>query len=156
AALLPGIVARAVAEAAASPDTVTPRSASLPADEAGAATVPAIVPAAPAAAAHLPPAPAGGTALLEDIVARVSPAVVVVETSTGRGSGVFVPNDTIITNAHVAGTDLTVRVRRAAGDTMTARVDSVARDLDLAVLKFSSPLADQPTVALGTSGSVRP
>ena len=33
----------------------------------------------------------------------ISPTVVVIETSTGSGSGVFVRPDTIVTNAHVAG-----------------------------------------------------
>ncbi|HUK34086.1 MAG TPA: trypsin-like peptidase domain-containing protein, partial [Vicinamibacterales bacterium] len=73
---------------------------------------------------------------LEDLVARVGPAVVAIETSAGRGSGFFVQRDTIVTNAHVAGTDASVTVRRAAGDTLTARVDRVAPDLDLAILKL--------------------
>ena len=51
--------------------------------------------------------------------------------------------------------DLLVRVRRASGDTTTARVETVARDLDLAVLRLSSPPADQPLASLGTSSSVR-
>jgi hypothetical protein len=92
---------------------------------------------------------------LEDLVAAVSPSVVIIETSSGRGSGVFVRPDTIITNAHVAGSDLLVRVRRASGDTTTARVENVARDLDLAVLRLSSAPADQPLASLGTSSSVR-
>jgi hypothetical protein len=78
-----------------------------------------------------------------------------IETSAGRGSGVFVRPDTIVTNAHVAASDLSVRIRRAAGDTMTARVESVARDLDLALLRLPSPLADQTILTLGTSSGVR-
>jgi hypothetical protein len=92
---------------------------------------------------------------LEDLVARVSPTVVVIETSTGRGSGVFVGPDTIVTNAHVAGNDLTFRVRRLSGDTLSARVDTVARDLDLALLKLSTPPADQPVATLGSVAGVR-
>ena len=92
---------------------------------------------------------------LEDLVARVSPAVVVVETSAGRGSGFFVRYDTIITNAHVTGSDTTVRIRRAAGDASTARVESVARDVDLAILKVSNAQSDQPTVSLGTVAGIR-
>ena len=38
---------------------------------------------------------------------------------------------------------------------MTARVETVARDFDLAALKLSSPLPDQAIVALGPAGSVR-
>jgi S1-C subfamily serine protease len=103
-----------------------------------------------------PPPPAPDTQLsLEDLVARVSPAVVVVETSAGRGSGFFVRSDTIITNAHVTGAEAYVRIRRAAGDTTTARVESVARDVDLAILKLSNAPSDQPTVSLGTVSGLR-
>jgi S1-C subfamily serine protease len=124
------------------------------------AVTPGIEPvAAPAPAAAEPsPAPAasvGANGSLEDLVAHISSAVVMIETSTGRGSGVFVRPDTIVTNAHVAGNDVSVRVRRAAGDTLTARVDTVARDFDLAILRLSSPPSDQPTVPLGSVGGVR-
>ena len=118
----PAIVARAVAEAnrcAEPPDaSPAPRTGDVDAE-------PPIVPAARQPAAPTP----GAGVPLEDLVARVSPTVVVIETSTGSGSGVFVRPDTIVTNAHVAGSDLTVRVRRASGDTLRARVDTVARDL---------------------------
>ena len=92
---------------------------------------------------------------LEDLVARVGPAVVAIETSSGRGSGFFVEKDTVVTNAHVAGTDLSVRIRRASGDMVSARVDRVAADLDLAILKLSSPIADQTVVELGQTTRVR-
>ena len=88
-------------------------------------------------------------------MARVAPAVVAIETSTGRGSGFFVQADTIITNAHVAGSDVTVRVHRASGDTLNARVERVATDIDLAVLKLSTPAANQPVVSLGATSRVR-
>src|SRR4029079_6678388 len=67
-----------------------------------------------------------GALPLEDLVARVGPAVVAIETSSGRGSGFFVQKDTILTNAHVAGTDVTVKIRRASGDISSARVERVA------------------------------
>jgi len=104
-------------------------------------------PAAPAA----PPA----TGTLEDLVARVAPAVVAIETSAGRGSGFFVQPDTIITNAHVAGSDSSVRIHLSSGDTITARVERVATDIDLAVLKLATPLTDQPLVSLGAVSRVR-
>jgi len=108
------------------------------------------------AAAGDPAATVSGTLMpLEDLVARVSRAVVVIETSTGRGSGVFVRADTIITNAHVTGSELTVRIRRASGDMTTARVETVARDFDLAVLRLSPAATDQAIVSLGTASGVR-
>jgi S1-C subfamily serine protease len=93
---------------------------------------------------------------LEDLVARIGPAVVAIETSAGRGSGFFVQKDTIVTNAHVAGNDFSVRVRLASGEMTTARVDRVAPDLDLAILKLSAPIGDQAVVDLGEVGHVRP
>jgi len=96
-----------------------------------------------------------GSIPLEDLVARVGPAVVAIETSSGRGSGFFVQKDTIVTNAHVAGNDLSVRIRRASGDTISARVDRVAADLDLAILKLPFPIADQAVVELGQVTGVR-
>jgi hypothetical protein len=91
---------------------------------------------------------------LEDLVARVSPAVVAIETSTGRGSGFFVQPDTILTNAHVAGSDASVRIQLPSGGTLTARVDRVAADLDLAVLKLPAA-PGRTTVSLGVVGDVR-
>jgi|KBSMisStandDraft_5_1062788.scaffolds.fasta_scaffold11143_3 S1-C subfamily serine protease len=134
--LSPAIVARAVVPMTSNAEPAVARP---------------IVPADPPPAAPTP----GAAVPLEDLVARVSPTVVVIETSTGSGSGVFVRPDTIVTNAHVAGSDLTFRVRRASGDTVRARVDTVARDLDLALLKLSAPLAEQPVASLGSAASVR-
>jgi hypothetical protein len=91
---------------------------------------------------------------LEDLVARVAPAVVSIQTSAGRGTGFFVQPDTILTNAHVAGTDVTVRVRRSNGDALNARVERVATDIDLAVLRVT-PLDGQTILPLGRIDSVR-
>ena len=103
-----------------------------------------------------PPAIApASTASLEDLVSRVSPAVVLIETPKGRGTGFFVNNDTIVTNNHVAGGEMSVRVRRASGDVLNARVDSVSADYDLAILKLSPPAGDVQPLRLGTVRSVR-
>ena len=93
---------------------------------------------------------------LEDLVARVGPAVVAIETSVGRGSGFFVQKDTIVTNAHVAGNDASVRVRLSSGETLLARVDRIATDFDLAILKLPSAISDQTVVDLGDVTRVRP
>ena len=47
------------------------------------------------------PAPLSASASTEEMVARVMPAIVLIETTTGRGSGFFVRHDTLITNVHV-------------------------------------------------------
>jgi putative serine protease PepD len=113
-------------------------------------------PQLPTIAAPAPPAAdATGSLSLEDLVARVSPAVVLIETPHGRGTGFFVRADTILTNAHVTGSDLSVRVRRSSGDPLTARVDTIAQDLDLAVVKVPTPLAGQMTLPLGSATRIR-
>src|SRR4029077_14785191 len=129
-----------------SPDR--PESA-LPVDPARATASPAADAASTPELAALP-----DHASLEDLVARISPAVVAIETSTGRGSGFFVQPDTIVTNARVAGSDSSLRSRLVSGSTLTARVEKVAADLDLAVLKLA-PSSDRPTVSLGAIGNVR-
>ena len=93
---------------------------------------------------------------LEDVVARATPAVVLIETAGSRGSGFFVKPDTILTNAHVVGTETSVTIRRAGGDKISARVTAVALELDLAVLKTSTSLENQPVVQLGALARVRP
>lgn len=103
------------------------------------------------ATANAPAAPVP----LEDLVARVAPAVVSIQSSDGRGTGFFVQPDTILTNAHVAGSDVTLRIRRNTGQEFNARVERVAADIDLAVLKISQPLDDQTVLPLGEISRVR-
>jgi S1-C subfamily serine protease len=140
----PTIVVQEQSSAAAeAPVTGTPAVA----NREGAITfiLPALV-NAPPAATEIP---------LEDLVARVAPAVVAIETSAGRGSGFFVQPDTIITNAHVAGSDVSVRIHRTSGDAITARVERVATDIDVAILKLDAPLAGQVVLPLGATSRIR-
>lgn len=95
------------------------------------------------------------TASLEDIIARVMPAVVRVETPTGSGTGFFVRPDTLLTNVHVVTDNASVTVRRANGKILRARVDSTTPEWDIAVLRVD-PAADQPTVVLGSALRARP
>ena len=83
------------------------------------------------------------------------PAVVLVDTTEGRGTGFFVSNDTVITNAHVVEGATYVTLRGGAGDQTPAMVTSRNTDLDLAVLHVSKAKAGQPVLALGSSGDVR-
>ncbi len=128
----------------------------LAAAVAAAASASAAVPAQPRDLSGAPqPLAASATLPLEDLVARVAPAVVLIESSGGRGSGFFVQPDTIVTNAHVAGNDVSVKVHRASGDVVPARVEAEAADLDLAVLKLPSAIATQPVLPLGDVAHVR-
>jgi hypothetical protein len=97
----------------------------------------------------------GTTTSLEDLVGRVLPAVVTIQTPTGRGSGFFVAPDTILTNVHVVTTSPSVTVRRSDGTTTTARVATQSDAFDIAVLKVSDPLADQATIPMGSAVSAR-
>ena len=76
------------------------------------------------------------------------PAVVTVQTPSGRGSGFFVAADTILTNVHVVGSNAGVTIRRADGSTMNARVESTSAAYDIAVLKVDGPRADQTTIRM--------
>jgi hypothetical protein len=146
------------ASAAPHPVAATPDAHSLDGPEGGppadpaATTTATAAPAADASTSEL--AEIRDRAPLEDLVARISPAVVAIETSTGRGSGFFVQPDTIVTNAHVAGSDASVRIHLTSGGTLTARVDKVAADLDLAILKVPTA-PDRTIVTLRDVGNVR-
>ena len=77
-----------------------------------------------------------------------------IDTSAGRGSGFFVAPDTIITNAHVAGSDVSVRIHRMSGDTLNARVERVATDIDLAIAE-AVDAGGQPTLTMGSGAKAR-
>jgi len=92
---------------------------------------------------------------VEDVVSSAIPAVVLVDTTEGRGTGFFVSNDTVITNAHVVEGATYVTLRGGAGDQTPAMVTSRNTDLDLAVLHVSKAKAGQPVLPLGSSTDVR-
>jgi S1-C subfamily serine protease len=131
---------------APAPLDMSPRPAPPP-DDLG-ATAPEAAPANTLEAADAPPS-------LEDLISRSMPAVVSVQTPSSRGSGFFVALDTIITNIHVVGTDSTVTVRRPNGTTTTARVQATSPAFDIAVLKVSGIISNQPVLPLGTAASIR-
>jgi S1-C subfamily serine protease len=149
--------------------TVTPSAKAVvpldplvkPGDPSAPAPALAVAPPAPAPPPVTAPdeaessTPAATAASLEDLVSRASPAVVVVETSSGRGSGFFVTSDTILTNVHVVSSSSSVTIRRPNGSTTTARVEAQSAPYDIAVLKASSPIADQPTLTLGSAANAR-
>jgi S1-C subfamily serine protease len=115
--------------------------------------IPAPTPAAvPVLAPPMIPAPG---ASLEDVISAAMPAVVRVETSAGSGSGFFIRPDTILTNVHVVGGNVSVNVRRQDGVTNAARVETTASELDIAVLRISNPDPNQPTLRLGSGVQAR-
>ena len=83
------------------------------------------------------------------------PAIVLVETTSGRGSAFFVQHDTLITNVHVVQQDGYVTLRKMDGSSVNARVHTRAPAFDIAVLKVAQPSASQPFLQMGTAQSLK-
>ena len=122
-------------------------SANLKDAPAPAATEPA--PTSPSS----PPVPL--SASIEEMVDRVMPAVVLIETSSGRGSGFYVRHDTLLTNVHVVQNDSYVTLRRMDGSSVNARVESRAPAFDIAVLKVAAPSPSQAVIPMGSAHSLK-
>lgn len=67
-------------------------------------------------------------------------SVVKVTTTTGHGSGVNIGGGFIITAGHVAGSDATLAIKTASGDTATAEVLWVNKTYDLALLRTTNDI----------------
>jgi S1-C subfamily serine protease len=139
-----------------------PASPATPADAPPAAEPTALERVMAAAAASRrangePTAPpsTGAPAALEDIIGRALPAVVRVETAGGFGSGFFIAPDTLLTNAHVVGSNTTVSIRRPDGATLPGRVDVSAPELDIAIVRTTRPDPAQATLTMGSGARAR-
>ena len=110
--------------------------------------------AAPAAPALVGAKQTGDVAA---IYAAARESVVSIKTSDGSGTGFVVDaNGTIVTNAHVVGTEKTVQVQFADDDTVQGTVGGVDTSSDLALVKVSTSrklkalsLADSTSVRTG-------
>lgn len=94
--------------------------------------------------------------VLEDMVDRAMPSIVLVETTGGRGSAFFVQRDTLITNVHVVQQDSYVTLRRMDGSSISARVHTRAPNFDIAVLKVAQPSPSQPFLPMGSTAQLKP
>ncbi|WP_395090411.1 S1C family serine protease [Armatimonas sp.] len=92
------------------------------------------------------------------VVKSVSPAVVLIKTESGLGTGVVIDGKQglILTNAHVVGRSAQVGVRLKSGQQLMGRVLRASREIDIAVVKVSSPtplpaapLADSDRLEVG-------
>jgi S1-C subfamily serine protease len=99
------------------------------------------------------------TATLEELAARVTPAVVLIDVTTAadarQGSGFLVDSDgRIFTNHHVIRDARTARVKLSSGD-VYEEVEVLASDArrDIAILRIAG--FDLPFLELGNSDSVR-
>jgi Trypsin-like peptidase domain len=113
-------------------------------------------PAEPVPQAQAEPSkPAAQVPSTEDVIAKAMPAVVLVETSAGRGSAFFVDRDRLITNHHVIVGQSYVKLRLSDNSTLDARIVATAPDFDLAVLRLMQPGPDRAFLTLGTIQEVR-
>lgn len=101
-------------------------------------------------------APSTSSGSVEEMVDRVMPAVVLIETTAGRGSGFFVRHDTLITNVHVVQNDSYVTLRRMDGSTVNARVESRAPAFDIAILKVAMPSPSQAVIPMASAKTLKP
>lgn len=144
------------------PDSPTSASAAASASpearawDAAANATPGTTPDAAPPPTTTPAAPLAPPGSIEEMVDRVMPAVVLIETTAGRGSGFYVSHDTLITNVHVVQNDSYVTLRRMDGSTVSARVDKKAPAFDIAVLKVASPSANQAVIPMGSAHALKP
>lgn len=100
--------------------------------------------------------PAARPQPVEDIVARAAPGVVLIQTSSARGTGFFVTQDLLITNAHVVSGQSFVTVRLAGGQTVQGRVERSSTDVDIAVVRTAVRPEQVQILQLGSAAAVRP
>jgi S1-C subfamily serine protease len=93
-------------------------------------------------------------ASLEDVVGRVLPAVASITAGQARGTGFFVRNDQVLTNAHVVEGQTSVKLQVGEA-TYSARVTTVAQGSDLAILQVYNPNPKQATLRLGSAATAR-
>ena len=109
-------------------------------------------------AAALPapaPAPAAPPASLEDVLSASLPAVVLVETPGGRGTGFFVAGDTVVTNAHVVEAQTYVSLKLSTGEVVPGRVVERSDALDLAAIRTTDARPGQAVLPLASSRHAR-
>jgi serine protease Do len=129
------------------------------AGETDSASTPASV--APTATAP-PPEPGNGAPGFVEMVQRLSPSVVTVQTEGGLGSAVVLRPDVVVTNAHVVGDGRQVTMIYADGIRSSGAVLATDRVTDLAVIRTTRtdlpvpqfrtelPQPGEPAVAIGS------
>ena len=73
------------------------------------------------------------------IIKKVKPAVVYIETDTGTGSGMIISSDGfVLTNAHVVQNSTAVKITLSGGGNYSATIVGRDENVDLAVLKINA------------------
>ena len=94
--------------------------------------------------------PPGPVLSREEIVRRVMPAVVTIQSGDGTGSGFFVGRGLVMTNHHVVGDANTVRVRLSDGTSINGQVLRLASDADLALVNVDAGASKVAAVSMGS------
>jgi len=90
----------------------------------------------------------------EEIIDKVKPAIVYIETSYGSGSGMIIEsNGLVLTNAHVVSDVKQADVKLSDGRSLSATVVGRDENIDLAVLKVG--VKGLPTIGLGNSDNAK-
>jgi len=101
-----------------------------------------------------PPIKKGVALSNAEIIKRVKPATVFIETSLGSGSGmIFDSSGYILTNAHVVGKSSSATIKLSDGKSYKASVVGKDEIIDLAVLKIDG--TNLPIVSFGNSDDIR-
>jgi S1-C subfamily serine protease len=99
--------------------------------------------------------PPGPVLSREDIVRRVMPAVVTIQAGNATGTGFFVDPGLVLTNHHVVGESVTVRVHLSDGTNTVGQVSRLAADVDLALVTVDVPGSRIVPVRLGSYRQLR-
>jgi S1-C subfamily serine protease len=93
----------------------------------------------------------------EEIIKRVLPAVVTVQSSSGSGSGFFIlESGIVVTNKHVVGANQSVSIVTSKGETIPSKSIYVHPSRDIALIKLDGnnypaiQIADPSTVNVGS------
>lgn len=115
-----------------------------PAQAPGSAAVVASAAQAPAPASAPAADPAATEETWQEASTKAAPAVVQVQTSKGRGSAFFLSSDSLVTDTHLLLPGLSyMHLTYPDGSGEDARVDQVAPELGLALLKLPRPRPGQ-------------
>jgi S1-C subfamily serine protease len=98
---------------------------------------------------------AGRTRSIEEIVGEAEPAVALIETSAGRGTGFFIGPDMVLTNVHVVAGQAGVTVKLNNGVALGARVERQLPDVDIALVRTNAPHPHRAALEMGSAAGVR-
>jgi hypothetical protein len=92
---------------------------------------------------------------LEETIGLTIESVVSILSDGGRGSGFLVDSGTVITNHHVVGGSESVLVKLSNGRAVSGRVERIAEEHDLALIRLDRKLTDRRSLELSSVSDLR-